>query len=235
MSYQDTTNRDLKGPNFSSHPFYQQKASRLGTFYLSVEQGNSHLCGAVGWVCPSLKDVSVLTFLPLSGDTQSIWVVPDREDQEKLDSSNALSDSRYSANEATFLSWIRHFEEAVVKASKYQVEALPSYRFSYFPSPEDGLNNYVFALAIFLAKGKRLALAPLYLGSLYNRLDECVHNIFCSLGPYNVVSYADTAFLEMFLWKEVWGFIANMSLTHLSQMGLFLRNKDWDGCCQAKY
>lgn len=29
-----------------------------------------------------------------------------------------------------------------------------------------------------LAKRKRLALEPLYLGSLYARLDECVHNIF---------------------------------------------------------
>lgn len=31
-------------------------------------------------------------------------------------------------------------------------------------SPEDGLNPYVFLLGILLAKGEKLALAPLYLG-----------------------------------------------------------------------
>lgn len=42
---------------------------------------------------PSIKDVSVLTQLPLFGDTHAMGVVLDREDQEKLDFLNkALSD-----------------------------------------------------------------------------------------------------------------------------------------------
>lgn len=53
------------------------------------------------------------------------------------------------------------------------LEALLSYLLSWFvlPSgPEDGLNSYVFLLAILLAKGEKLALAMIYLGSLYTRL-----------------------------------------------------------------
>lgn len=39
--------------------------------------------------------------------------------------------------------------------------------------PEDGPYSYVFPIAVILVKGKRLALAPLFLGSFYARLDEC--------------------------------------------------------------
>lgn len=46
----------------------------------------------------------------------------------------------------------------------------------------DGLNSYVF-LPILLAKGERLALPSIFLGSLYAHLDECVSNITRSLGP----------------------------------------------------
>lgn len=35
----------------------------------------------------------------------------------------------------------------------------------------DGLNDYAFPLAILLAKGKKVVLAPIYLGSFYTWLD----------------------------------------------------------------
>lgn len=54
--------------------------------------------------------------------------------------------------------------------------------------PEDGLNGFVFPLPILLAK--RLVLAPLYLGSLYYRLDECVNNVVRSVWRYDVVTHA---------------------------------------------
>lgn len=66
--------------------------------------------------------------------------------------------------------------------------------------PEDGLNPYVFPLAIRLAKGERLALASIYFGSLFYRLDECIKNIVKSIGRYHVVTHA-TAFLQLFLWE----------------------------------
>lgn len=37
----------------------------------------------------------------------------------------------------------------------------------------------------------RLSLMPLYLGSLYTRLDECSRCVARSIGQYDVVSYVD--------------------------------------------
>lgn len=66
---------------------------------------------------------------------------------------------------------------------------------------KDDIIAYVLPLAIRLAKGKKLPLGTLYLESLYTRLDECVDNILCSVGLYDVVTYADTSSLHIFLWK----------------------------------
>lgn len=81
------------------------------------------------------------------------------------------------------------------------LEGLLVYWLPWFILPrgqEDGLNNYVFPLAILLAKGERLALTPTYLGSLYAR--QCIANIAGSLGRYDVVAHANSSFLHTFLW-----------------------------------
>lgn len=66
--------------------------------------------------------------------------------------------------------------------------------------PEDGTHPYVFPLAVKLAKEEKLAVAPIFLGSLFYCLDECVDNLSKSMGRYTVVSYANFAFLQLFLW-----------------------------------
>lgn len=48
--------------------------------------------------------------------------------------------------------------------------------------PKDDINYYVFPLAIRLAKGEKVALAPIFLGSLYYRLDECVQSLMNLMG-----------------------------------------------------
>lgn len=66
-------------------------------------------------------DVSVLTMLPLFGDTNAMGVIPDNKDQEKLDFLyKAISKSRSSMNKATY-TWIRYFESGKGKNSKYQM------------------------------------------------------------------------------------------------------------------
>lgn len=55
-----------------------------------------------------------------------------------------------------------------------------SYWLSWFlcPSgPKDGINSFVFPIGIHLVKGENLAQAPIYLKSLYARLDECINNV----------------------------------------------------------
>lgn len=65
------------------------------------------------------------------------------------------------------------------------LKALLLYWLSWFVlsrEPEDGLNSYLFSLAIPLAKVERLAFPPIYLGSLYTCLDKSANNISRSLG-----------------------------------------------------
>lgn len=44
-----------------------------------------------------------------------------------------------------------------------------------------------------------MPLAPLYLGSLYVGLDECSRWVIKSVNRYDVVSYVNASFLQMFL------------------------------------
>lgn len=67
---------------------------------------------------------------------------------------------------------------------------------------EDRINSFVFPLAIRLEKGEKIALRPIFLRSLFYRLDECVESLVRSMGRYTVASYAQTAFLKLFLWER---------------------------------
>lgn len=58
--------------------------------------------------------------------------------------------------------------------------------------PKDGLKAYVFRLAVLLAKGEKSAFEPIYLCSLFARLDECVGNILRLAGHYDVVTHVDS-------------------------------------------
>lgn len=51
-----------------------------------------------------------------------------------------------------------------------------------------------------------MARAPIYMGSLYARLDECVANITHSLGHYNIMSHVVSVFLQIFLWERIEAF-----------------------------
>lgn len=97
------------------------------------------------------------------------------------------------------MSSIRYFEEGKGKTNKFQLESLFAY-WAFLLCLSELLKRWVtqlcFSLAI-VAKGKSLALAPLYLGSLYEWLDESG-----SLSLYDVVTCADTAFLQMFVGEK---------------------------------
>lgn len=56
-------------------------------------------------------------------------------------------------------------------------------------TPEERLNTFVFPLVFLLAKRKRLSLAPLYLGSLFDRLDEFIGNILKFVDRYNFIPH----------------------------------------------
>lgn len=47
-----------------------------------------------------------------------------------------------------------------------------------------------------------MAFLPIYLGSLFFRMDECIQNNVKSTGCYHVITHADTVFLQVFLWEK---------------------------------
>lgn len=61
----------------------------------------------------------------------------------------------------------------------------------------------MFPLTMLLGKGEGLELAPLYLGSLYSRLEEFLNNVVHSLGRYDDVIHADTSFFADVSLREV--------------------------------
>lgn len=103
-----------------------------------------------------------------------------------------------------YASWIRCFEEGEGREGGLVVEALLPYYLSWFilpRGPEDGI-TFLFSQWLSSSQKERLALAPLYPRLLYARLDECVTSITRSFGRYDVVTHANTGFLQIFLWER---------------------------------
>lgn len=116
----------------------------------------------------------------------------------------ALSNSKHKGK-STYNTWVSYFMDGPGAASEVVLEAMLAFWLSWYvlPSgPKDGINPFVFPLAIRLSKGERLVLAPIFLGSFFFRLDECVENLVKSMDRYTVASYAHTAFLQLFLWER---------------------------------
>lgn len=69
------------------------------------------------------------------------------------------------------------------------------YWLSFFMIPDfhyEGLNRTVFLLAVILARGDFVPLGPLFLGSLFHRLDQVHSNTERSMGHYDMVSVVHT-------------------------------------------
>lgn len=83
-----------------------------------------------------LEDVAVLTSLPLFGDADGMELTLEADDQKRLEFLHkALSDSRNSANKATYLSWVKFFKDGEGRHIKFQVEAPMAYLLLFFLFP----------------------------------------------------------------------------------------------------
>ncbi|KAE9444591.1 hypothetical protein C3L33_23511, partial [Rhododendron williamsianum] len=80
-----------------------------------------------------------------------------------------------------------------------------SYFLSYFVLPDypvDGLSQAVFLLAVLLARGQPVALAPLFLGSLYRQLDLVQADYARSLGRCDHILMAHSTFLLAYFFEH---------------------------------
>lgn len=100
-----------------------------------------------------------------------------------------------------YSTWMRYLDEGEGSWSDYMVEAFLTYWLSWYILPsqlEDGLNQYMFLPIHQVVKGSEFTL-----GTLYLRLDQCVHNFTRSVGHYDVMIHTYLRFLQMFLWKSL--------------------------------
>lgn len=82
---------------------------------------------------------------------------------------------------------MKYFTSGSGVKSELELEAMLAYWLSWYvfaSGPEDGLNHYVFFLAVILGRGQKLALAPIILGSLFCRLDD-LHREFVKVDGAN--------------------------------------------------
>ncbi|XP_017974546.1 PREDICTED: uncharacterized protein LOC18601977 [Theobroma cacao] len=88
---------------------------------------------------------------------------------------------------------------------KYELVALTIFwlaRHALPRCPDDGISSAIVPLAIKIVKGIRFPLTPLYLGSLYKRLDLYQLKTVESAGRYKVLTYVDVSSIQMFLWER---------------------------------
>ncbi|KAG5552148.1 hypothetical protein RHGRI_010300 [Rhododendron griersonianum] len=79
------------------------------------------------------------------------------------------------------------------------------YWLSFFVIPDypyEGPNHTVFPLTVSLARGDFVPLGPLFLGSLFHRLDQVHADTERSLGRYDTVSVVHTQFLMAFYFEH---------------------------------
>lgn len=98
---------------------------------------------------------------------------------------DAMSRANYRSNKGTYLFWVMYFNDGAGKKSTCQLATFFAYWLTHFvfPSPpDDWFNLFVFPMAALLAPRNPIALGPWFLGSLFRRPDECVHNVVRSVG-----------------------------------------------------
>lgn len=108
-----------------------------------------------------------------------------------------------TSDKSTCSSWLRYFNEG--EGSQSGLVWRPYFIFVVmvhaFECARGWLEHLCVSLDILFTKGEKLALALIYLGPLFLRLDGCVANTEHSVGRCDVVTHANMSFLQMFLWE----------------------------------
>ncbi|GMN59597.1 hypothetical protein TIFTF001_028695 [Ficus carica] len=116
---------------------------------------------------------------------------------------------RWSTRTHTFISAPREFTPTLADDWNYRVEAMLTLlvsRFIFSGLPCDTIRKNLFPMAISLGQGKKLPLAPLFLGQLYKHLDLLAEDELLGLSRFRVETYLSTSFLQVFLWQHFKGY-----------------------------
>ncbi|XP_058211437.1 uncharacterized protein LOC131323600 [Rhododendron vialii] len=171
---------------------------------------NSHTL-PVAWdeTGPTLEDVGCLLRLPMLGkvDPSAGRLSPSQQDMVDALRKSVRREKGHNGD----LGATKAGEEAHVvtdgsglKESAHLAAFLAYWLTWYiFPGPpKDGVDTTLFELATILASGESVPLAPLFLGTLFKRLDMLQDAARRSCGRYDLPIYVATNFLHMFLFER---------------------------------
>ncbi|OMP09036.1 hypothetical protein COLO4_05875 [Corchorus olitorius] len=161
----------------------------------------------------TLEDVSALLHLPMVYDSEeNLDNVENPFDEDALKKGerkalSALSKAvRHGGKPRTITSYVKKCrDEDDAELQPFQLECfllLWLARFVFPGNPVKGISVVLIPLAIHISKGFKLPLGPLYLGSLYARLDLLHEKIKASMGAFEVVAFLDLPFIQMCLWER---------------------------------
>lgn len=114
-----------------------------------------------------------------------------RRNRDREDGVNGLGYEKYKHSSTYLASFLSYW------LSRYILEG----------APKDGVDPSMFDIAAYLATGLSVTLGPLFLGTLYRRLDMYQVGAEKLKGWYDVISYVLTSFLQMFLYERFLGLL----------------------------
>ena len=102
-----------------------------------------------------------------------------------------------------FAAWVRYFENfegTFVRRATFVVYWLSFYMLT--ESPFDHIKEYLFPLAVLLARGESLAVGAMCLNNLYNHLDALHISEMEGSPYYAVVTHLNLALLQVWAWER---------------------------------
>ncbi|CAL2263196.1 unnamed protein product [Prunus armeniaca] len=159
-----------------------------------------------GEFTPTLEDVANIFRLPLCGSQDPFHIALTPEDGLKLETLRKGAPTSPSTS-LRFSNWIQFFGNSD-RDEPCRLAAFVSLwlgRFLFCDFSQDCLQGRVFPLALAIARGSMIPLAPMFLGHLYRLLDQIQFLEKGAAGTMAVETFANSSFLQIFLWERFKG------------------------------
>ncbi|CAL9029779.1 unnamed protein product [Prunus brigantina] len=176
-----------------------------------------------GEFTPTLEDVANISRLPICGDRSPFGIALTPEETDNLAVLRRGAPTSPSTS-LRFSNWIQYFGDANRQGPCRLAAFIALWlgRFVFCDFSQDCLHERVFPLALAIARGDTIPLAPMFLGHLYHLLDRAQLLEKSASGSMGVETLLSSGFLQVFLWERLKG-LDVYSLPHSHAMKL----ADW--------
>ncbi|PQQ08219.1 uncharacterized protein Pyn_40689 [Prunus yedoensis var. nudiflora] len=176
-----------------------------------------------GEFTPTLEDVANISCLPICGNRSPFDIALTPEEIDKLVVLRRGAPTSPSTS-LRFSNWIQYFGDANRQGPCRLAAFIALWlgRFVLCDFSPDCLHEHVFPLALAIARGDAIPLAPMFLGHLYQLLDRTQLFEKNASGIMGVETFLNSGFLQVFLWEHFKGLDVH-SLPHSYAM----ERADW--------